>query len=94
MELFTRQALLRQELAQVPCSDNVVITPIQLTMAISLGKVFDIELDQSAAKAAAAGIEAAAASTLGAITAGSTTTVLNAGIIEAGKTLAEDVKGG
>ena len=38
-------------LAQVPTSDNLLITPIQLTMAISLGKVFGIDLDQSAAKA-------------------------------------------
>ena len=34
-------------LAQVPGSDNLVITPIQLTMAISLGKVFGITLDRS-----------------------------------------------
>lgn len=46
-------------LAQVPMSDNAVITPIQLTMAISLGKVFDITLDQSAAKAAIASASAA-----------------------------------
>lgn len=39
-------------LAQIPGSDNLVITPIQLTMAVSLGKVFGIDLDQSAAKAA------------------------------------------
>lgn len=47
-------------LAQIPCSDNALITPIQITMAISLGKVFDINLSESAAKAlqstAAAGI--------------------------------------
>lgn len=49
-------------LAQVPCSDNMIITPIQLTMAISLGKVFGIDLDQSAAKAAVA---SAAAATVG-----------------------------
>ncbi len=41
-------------LAQVPASDNLIITPIQLTMAVSLGKVFGITLDQSAAKAAVA----------------------------------------
>ena len=41
-------------LAQLPMSDNAVITPIQLTMAISLGKVFGITLDQSSAKAALA----------------------------------------
>lgn len=41
-------------LAQVPTSDNLIITPIQLIMAISLGEVFGITLDQSAAKAAVA----------------------------------------
>lgn len=46
-------------LAQVPGSDNLVITPIQLTMAISLGKVFGITLDQCAAKAAVASAAAA-----------------------------------
>mgnify|MGYP003305461560 CR=1 FL=1 len=46
-------------LAQIPCSDNLVITPIQLTMAISLGKVFGIDLDQSAAKASLASATAA-----------------------------------
>lgn len=49
-------------LAQVPGSDNAVITPIQLTMAISLAKVFDIRLTDSAAKAAVASV---ATSTLG-----------------------------
>lgn len=49
-------------LAQLPCSDNLLITPIQLTMAISLGEVFDIDLDQSAAKAAVA---SAASATVG-----------------------------
>ena len=49
-------------LAQIPGSDNAIITPIQLTMAISLGKVFNIELDQSAAKAA---LSSAAAATVG-----------------------------
>lgn len=49
-------------LAQVPASDNLLITPIQLTMAVSLGKVFGITLDQSAAKAAVA---SAAAATVG-----------------------------
>lgn len=41
-------------LAQLPCSDNLVITPIQLTMAASLGKVFDITLDESVTKVAVA----------------------------------------
>lgn len=49
-------------LAQIPGSDNAIITPIQLTMTISLGRVFGIELTESAAKAALA---SAAASTLG-----------------------------
>lgn len=49
-------------LAQIPTSDNVIITPIQLTMAVSLGKVFGITLDQCAAKAAVA---SAAAATVG-----------------------------
>lgn len=49
-------------LAQAPGSDNLVITPVQLTMAVSLGKIFGITLDQSAAKAAVA---SAAAATVG-----------------------------
>lgn len=49
-------------MAQVPCSDNLIITPIQLTMAVSLGKVFGIALDQSAAQSAVA---SAAATTVG-----------------------------
>lgn len=39
-------------LAQIPCSDNALITPIQLTMVIRLGKVFGVQLEESAAKAA------------------------------------------
>ena len=46
-------------LAQLPTSDNALISPIQLAMAVSLGKVFDINLDQSAAKAAVASAAAA-----------------------------------
>lgn len=49
-------------LAQVPGSDNVLITPIQLTMTISLGKVFGVSLGESSAKAA---LGSAAASTIG-----------------------------
>lgn len=49
-------------LAQIPGSDNAIITPIQLTMTVSLGKVFGIELTESAAKAAVASV---AASTVG-----------------------------
>lgn len=39
-------------LAQIPGSDNAVITPIQLTMTIALGKVFGVKLTESAAMAA------------------------------------------
>ena len=49
-------------LAQIPGSDNALITPIQLTMTISLGKVFGKSLSESAAKAA---IGSVAASTIG-----------------------------
>ena len=49
-------------LSKIPGSDNLVITPIQLTMAISLGKVFGITLDMSTAKATVA---SAAAATVG-----------------------------
>lgn len=46
-------------LAQIPCSDNAVITPIQLTMTIALGRVFGMELTDSAARAALASVAAA-----------------------------------
>lgn len=46
-------------LAQIPCSDNAVITPIQITMTIALGRVFGIELTDSAAKASLASLAAA-----------------------------------
>ena len=36
-------------LAQIPLSDNALITPIQIGMTISLGKVFDRRLSESAA---------------------------------------------
>lgn len=49
-------------LAQLPCSDNAVITPIQLAMTVALGRVFGIELTDSAARASLASI---AASTVG-----------------------------
>jgi uncharacterized protein (DUF697 family) len=49
-------------MAQVPGSDAAVIVPIQIGMVISLGAVFGIELDQSAAKAALA---SASATTIG-----------------------------
>ena len=39
-------------LSQIPGSDNAVITPIQLGMAVSLGKVFGRSISESSAKAA------------------------------------------
>lgn len=49
-------------LAQLPCSDTVIIAPIQLTMSIALAKVFDLDLDNGVHKAA---IATAAASVVG-----------------------------
>lgn len=49
-------------LAQIPGSDNALITPIQLTMTISLGRVFGKALSESTAKAALGSV---AASTVG-----------------------------
>ena len=46
-------------LAQFPGSDNAIITPIQLVMTISLGRVFGLELTDSAARAALASVAAA-----------------------------------
>lgn len=46
-------------LAQIPCSDNAVITPIQLTMTVALGRVFGLELTDSAARASLASVAAA-----------------------------------
>ena len=47
-------------LAQVPCSDSAIITPIQLAMTIALGKVFGVELTETAAKASMATFASAA----------------------------------
>lgn len=49
-------------MAQLPGNDNAVITPIQLAMAISLGKVFGVSLTETTAMAA---IGSVAANTLG-----------------------------
>lgn len=49
-------------LSWLPCSDAPLISTAQITMAVSLGKVFGIKLSRSAAKAAVA---AAAATTVG-----------------------------
>ncbi len=45
-------------LAQIPLSDNLLITPIQITMITSLGLVFDIHLTEGAAKGILAGASA------------------------------------
>lgn len=37
-------------LAQIPCSDNVILVPIQIAMIVSLGKVFNMEILESAAQ--------------------------------------------
>ena len=49
-------------LAQIPGSDSAVITPIQLAMTVALGRVFGIELTDSAVRASVASL---AASTVG-----------------------------
>lgn len=46
-------------LAQIPCSDNALITPIQLTMTIGIGRVFGAELSESSARASLASVTAA-----------------------------------
>jgi len=38
-------------LAQIPLSDNAVITPIQIAMTFSLAKVFDVKLSEAGAVA-------------------------------------------
>jgi uncharacterized protein (DUF697 family) len=51
-------ALIGSGLAQLPMSDAVVITPIQIGMIISLGAVFGIEITESAAKGLFASLSA------------------------------------
>lgn len=46
-------------LAQIPCSDTAVLTPIQLTMTIALARVYGLELTEAAAKASLAATTAA-----------------------------------
>ena len=43
-------------MAQLPMADAIPITGLQITMVISLGKVFDKALTESAAKAIIAGV--------------------------------------
>ena len=56
-QVWQREVLVRG--AQIPGSDNAVITPIQLTMTISLGRVFGKSLSEASAKAALASVAAA-----------------------------------
>lgn len=49
-------------LAQIPASDNTVIVPIQITMIVSLGAVFELNITESGAKSI---IASAAASIAG-----------------------------
>lgn len=48
-------------LAQMPTADNLAIVPIQVTMTLALGGVFQISLDESTAKATLATATATAA---------------------------------
>jgi len=47
----TSAAAVGAGLAQIPLADSALILPIQVTMVVSLGRVFGIELTDSAAKA-------------------------------------------
>ena len=55
----TATAVVGGGLAQIPTSDNAVITPIQLSMTIALGKVFNVSITQSSAMATIASVSAA-----------------------------------
>jgi len=46
-------------LVQITGSDNLIITPIQLTMTISLGKIYNVTLRENIAKEALASAIAA-----------------------------------
>ncbi len=47
-------------LAQLPCSDSLVLVPIQTAMVIAISKVFGFELSDGVAKAAVASAAASA----------------------------------
>lgn len=47
-------------LAQLPCSDNLVIAPLQTAMVIAIAKVFGLEISEGVAKAAIASAAATA----------------------------------
>lgn len=46
-------------LAQLPCSDSAVITPIQIGMIIGLGQVFELDITDGMAKGILAGLSGA-----------------------------------
>lgn len=52
----TAAAAVGAGLAQIPMSDSAVLVPIQITMIVSLGLVFDVHLTESAAKGVALGM--------------------------------------
>jgi len=54
----TGAAAIGAGLAQIPLADNAVIVPIQITMVMSLGKVFNVSLSKSAAEGTALGATA------------------------------------
>lgn len=56
----TSTAAVGTGLAQIPLADNAVITPIQITMIISLGKVFDLRITEGVAN----GVIASCAATI------------------------------
>jgi uncharacterized protein (DUF697 family) len=54
----TAAAAVGAGLAQIPVADNAVIVPIQITMVMSLGKVFGVSLSKGAAEGTALGATA------------------------------------
>lgn len=48
-------------MAQLPAADNMIITPIQIGMIVSLGGVFDIAISKSAARAILSSVAASIA---------------------------------
>lgn len=45
-------------LAQLPCSDTAVITPIQIAMVTSISQVFDVRIGEGTAKSIVSGLAA------------------------------------
>lgn len=54
----TATAAVGAGLAQLPLTDHAVIVPIQVTMIVSLGAVFDVHVTDSVAKGIALGMAA------------------------------------